>query len=99
MSRPKDSRPHTVVHGRLFTGEEAHMRLNRIVQGAISAAVHDHPDIALRYDQRASLAKRVVKGLVGNGYALEVFMSIAKAHGTTHGGVELGITCRDDDCG
>jgi hypothetical protein len=100
MSRPKDAMPHTVVHGRLFTGEEAHQRLNRLVQGAISAAVHDHPDIALRFDQRASIAKRIVKGLTGNGYGLEIFLSIAKSRGGTNGGAETGTTCHDDDdCG
>jgi hypothetical protein len=78
VSAPKDSVRTSVVHGRLFSAHEAHLRLNRLVHGALRAVLHDHPEIALSQGQIMSVSKRVVRQLEGNGYGLEIFLSLVQ---------------------
>lgn len=87
MSVPKTNETLSVViNGRLFPADEASMRLSKVVHGAIKAAAHDHPEMGLSPNQILSVTKRVVSQLMGNSYALEIFVSLAK------GGVKAGST-------
>jgi hypothetical protein len=82
----------SIVHGRLFGHHDAFIRLNRLIAGALRGAVHDHPDIVLA-GRETSIVKRVVKELVGNGYGLELFLSIVRAGQT---GPEVSVERPDE---